>query len=172
MEVGEFGGRFHRAFGSILGPMRPKSEHTESYSIVYGIINCEGRKGQNHNRFGLLLEWWETEQHLGVKCQVLETGHRCSITQILVEWQIITDDLVYCGSCMASQPDIRTLVLNNHIPPYLYHFLNTVSKTQSCECILLISLGVIGALIKVEDTYVINFLPSTETILLCLRAME
>ena len=57
MEVGEFGGRFHRAFGSILGPMRPKSEHTESYSIVYGIINCEGRKGQNHNRFGLLLEW-------------------------------------------------------------------------------------------------------------------
>ena len=73
---------------------------------------------------------------------------------------------------MASQPDIRTLVLNAHIPPYLYHFLNTVSKTQPCECILLISLGVIGALIKVEDTYVINFLPSTETILLCLRAME
>ena len=73
---------------------------------------------------------------------------------------------------MASQPDIRTLVLNAHIPPYLYHFLNTVSKTQSCECILLISLGVIGALIKVEDTYVINFLPSTETILLCLRTME
>ena len=105
---------------------------------------------------------------------MLSVGDRASMFNhpILVECQIITDDLVYCRSCMASQPDIRTLVRNAHIPPYLYHFLNTVSKTHTCECILLISLGVIGALIKVEDTYVINFLPSTETILLCLRTME
>ena len=50
--------------------------------------------------------------------------------------------------------------------------MNTVSKTRPCEYWRLTSLGGIGALVKVDDTDVINFLLSTEIIPLCLRTME
>lgn len=74
--------------------------------------------------------------------------------------------------CVASHPDTRSLFLTAHIPLYLYPFLNTVSKTRPFEYLRLTSLGVIGALVKVDDTEVINFLLSTEIIPLCLRTME
>eukprot|EP01018_Ginkgo_biloba_P020071 Gb_02183 [translate_table: standard] len=74
--------------------------------------------------------------------------------------------------CVASHPDTRALFLSAHIPLYLYPFLNTVSKTRPFEYLRLTSLGVIGALVKVDDTDVINFLLSTEIIPLCLRTME
>lgn len=47
------------------------------------------------------------------------------------------------------------------MPLFLYPFLNTVSKTRPFEYLRLTSLGVIGALVKVDDTDVINFLLST-----------
>ncbi|CAI7879328.1 unnamed protein product, partial [Closterium sp. NIES-54] len=74
--------------------------------------------------------------------------------------------------CVASHPETRVLFLNAHIPLYLYPFLNTVSKTRPFEYLRLTSLGVIGALVKVDDTDVVNFLLSTEIIPLCLRTME
>ncbi|XP_031104651.1 CCR4-NOT transcription complex subunit 9-like isoform X2 [Ipomoea triloba] len=74
--------------------------------------------------------------------------------------------------CVASHPDTRMLFLNAHIPLYLYPFLNTTSKSRPFEYLRLTSLGVIGALVKVDDNDVINFLLSTEIIPLCLRTME
>ena len=58
------------------------------------------------------------------------------------------------------------------MPLFLYPFLNTASKTRPFEYLRLTSLGVVGALVKVDDTDVINFLLSTEIIPLCLRTME
>merc|ERR1719440_2329474 len=74
--------------------------------------------------------------------------------------------------CVASHPETRTLFLNAHIPLFLYPFLNTVSKTRPFEYLRLTSLGVIGALVKMDDSDVINFLLSTELIPLTLRIME
>jgi CCR4-NOT transcription complex subunit 9 len=74
--------------------------------------------------------------------------------------------------CVASHPETRTLFLNAHIPLYLYPFLNTISKTRPFEYLRLTSLGVIGALVKIDDSDVINFLLSTEIIPLCLRIMD
>lgn len=74
--------------------------------------------------------------------------------------------------CVASHPETRALFLQAHVPLFLYPFLNTVSKTRPFEYLRLTSLGVIGALVKVDDTEVINFLLSTEIIPLCLRTME
>lgn len=59
-----------------------------------------------------------------------------------------------------------------HIPLYLYPFLNTGSKNRPFEYLRLTSLGVIGALVKLDDADVINFLLQTEIIPLCLRIME
>ncbi|WVY89210.1 hypothetical protein V8G54_034724 [Vigna mungo] len=74
--------------------------------------------------------------------------------------------------CVASHLDTRMQFLNAHIPLYLYPFLNTTSKSRPFEYLRLTSLGVIGALVKVDDTEVISFLLSTEIIPLCLRSME
>lgn len=74
--------------------------------------------------------------------------------------------------CVASHQETRSLFLQAHIPLFLYPFLNTISKTRPFEYLRLTSLGVIGALVKVDDTEVINFLLSTEIIPLCLRTME
>jgi len=74
--------------------------------------------------------------------------------------------------CVASHKDTRQLFLKAHIPLFLYPFLNTVSKGRSFEYLRLTSLGVIGALVKVDDPEVINFLLQTEIIPLCLRIME
>mmetsp|Transcript_9194 Transcript_9194/g.11811 ORF Transcript_9194/g.11811 Transcript_9194/m.11811 type:complete len:281 (-) Transcript_9194:572-1414(-) len=74
--------------------------------------------------------------------------------------------------CVASHHETRGLFLNAHIPLYLYPFLNTVSKNRPFEYLRLTSLGVIGALVKMDDSEVINFLLQTEIIPLCLRIME
>ncbi|KAG2438405.1 hypothetical protein CHLRE_12g540400v5 [Chlamydomonas reinhardtii] len=74
--------------------------------------------------------------------------------------------------CVASHNETRALFLQAHIPLFLYPFLQTMSKTRPFEYLRLTSLGVIGALVKVDDTDVINFLLSTEIIPLCLRTME
>jgi CCR4-NOT transcription complex subunit 9 len=58
------------------------------------------------------------------------------------------------------------------IPLFLYPLLNTVSRHRPFEYLRLTSLGVIGALVKVDDTEIVNFLLQTEIIPLCLRIME
>eukprot|EP01066_Platyproteum_vivax_P019993 Platyproteum_vivax@DN7764_c0_g1_i1.p1 len=74
--------------------------------------------------------------------------------------------------CVASHPETRKLFLTAHIPMFLYPFLNSVSKQRPFEYLRLTSLGVIGALVKVDDHGVIDFLLQTEIIPLCLRIME
>jgi len=74
--------------------------------------------------------------------------------------------------CVASNRNTRAMFLNAHIPLYLYPFLGTSHKTRPYEYLRLASLGVIGALVKMDDSEVINFLLSTEIIPMCLRIME
>ena len=53
--------------------------------------------------------------------------------------------------CVASHPETRSLFLQAHIPIFLYPFLHTtLSKTRPFEYLRLTSLGVIGALVKVN----------------------
>jgi CCR4-NOT transcription complex subunit 9 len=74
--------------------------------------------------------------------------------------------------CVASHNETRALFLHAHIPLFLYPFLNTNSKSRPFEYLRLTSLGVIGALVKTDETEVITFLLTTEIIPLCLRIME
>lgn len=87
--------------------------------------------------------------------------------------------------CVASHPDTRPHFLSAHIPLFLYPFLNTAHANRPFDFLRLTSLGVIGALVKMEgialefrlsyillDPDVIAFLLQTEIIPLCLRIME
>ncbi|KAL5052450.1 hypothetical protein RYX36_033132 [Vicia faba] len=59
-----------------------------------------------------------------------------------------------------------------NIPLYLYPFLKTRNNVPQFEHLRLASLGVIGALVKVNTKEVISFLLSSEIIPLCLSNME
>lgn len=74
--------------------------------------------------------------------------------------------------CVASHPETRLAFIKANIPLFLYPFLNTVSKGKAYEYLRLTSLGVIGALVKVDNPEFINFLLHTEIIPLSLRIME
>ncbi|CAF1201140.1 unnamed protein product [Adineta ricciae] len=74
--------------------------------------------------------------------------------------------------CIASHPETRMLFIQANIPLFLYPFLNTKSSTRPFEYLRLTSLGVIGALVKTDETEVINFLLTTEIIPLSLRIMQ
>lgn len=73
--------------------------------------------------------------------------------------------------CVASHPETKSKLMNAHIQLYLYPFLNTSSKQRPFEYLRLTSLGVIGALVKVDDPEVVNFLLQTEIFPMCLRVM-
>ncbi|PHT69579.1 hypothetical protein T459_24683 [Capsicum annuum] len=66
----------------------------------------------------------------------------------------------------------QTGVCSAKIPFYLYPFLDTTSESRPFEYLRLTSLGVIGALVKADDTDVIRVLLPTQIIQQCLRAMQ
>lgn len=70
------------------------------------------------------------------------------------------------------RPPSLVCIPTANIPLFLYPFLNSTSKARPFEYLRLTSLGVIGALVKVDDPAVISFLLNTEIIPLCLRTME
>ena len=74
--------------------------------------------------------------------------------------------------CVAAHQETRPAFLAAQIPIFLYPFLITFNKTRPFEYLRLTALGVIGALVKVDNPEVISFLLSTEIIPLCLRIME
>ena len=74
--------------------------------------------------------------------------------------------------CVAAHPETRRPFLKAQIPIFLYPFLNTLNKSKPYEYIRLTALGVIGALVKVDNSDVITYLLNTEIIPLCLRIME
>lgn len=74
--------------------------------------------------------------------------------------------------CVASHSDTKAKFITAQVPLYLFPFLNTVSKARPFEYLRLTSLGVIGALVKVDDPEVVKFLLQTEIVPLCLRIME
>ncbi|XP_052144933.1 cell differentiation protein rcd1-like [Oryza glaberrima] len=73
--------------------------------------------------------------------------------------------------CIASHPETRTHFLQARIPLYLCAFLETDNKAKQFEYLRLTSLGVIGALVKVDDPKIINFLLENEFVPLCLHNM-
>ncbi|XP_037496711.1 CCR4-NOT transcription complex subunit 9 [Jatropha curcas] len=73
---------------------------------------------------------------------------------------------------IAAHPDTKMLFIKAKIPLYLTAFLNNTNKEKSHEFLRLSSLGVIGALVKVDDAQVVRFLLSSEILPSVLRCME
>ncbi|XP_002270523.1 uncharacterized protein LOC100267046 [Vitis vinifera] len=74
--------------------------------------------------------------------------------------------------CVASNPNTRMNLIQANIPCYLYPFLGVKNKEKPYEYLRLTSLGVIGALVKVDNAEIVHFLLQSEIVPLCLRCME
>jgi CCR4-NOT transcription complex subunit 9 len=70
--------------------------------------------------------------------------------------------------CVAAHPETRNPFLKAQISIFLYPFLNTLNKSKPYEYIRLTTLGVIGALVKIDNREVIQYLINIEIIPLCL----
>ena len=107
----------------------------------------------------LLQEIINTYQYLAPpKLTVNRSNRACSVLALF--------------QCVAAHPDTRHPFLKAQIPIFLYPFLNTLNKSKPYEYIRLTALGVIGALVKIDNREVIQYLLHTEIIPLCLRIME
>jgi CCR4-NOT transcription complex subunit 9 len=73
---------------------------------------------------------------------------------------------------IALHPKTRKEFLDSQMLVFLYPFLRCSSKIKSYDVIRVTSLGVIAALVKINDSDVINFLIKTEIIPIILRNME
>ena len=74
--------------------------------------------------------------------------------------------------CIALHQQTRPLFIKANMHLYLYPLINKVIKQKPFEHLRVTSLGVIGALVKLEDPETIKSLMQTELIVLCLRIMK
>lgn len=162
-------------------PIRPLPQPTdELHSLVLQLIDRDQREGallelskRRENFPDLAPILWHT-----VGCVAALLQEIASIYPSLAPPTLAAHASNRCCNalallqCVASHPDTRSLFLGAHVPLYLYPFLNTQSKSRPFEYLRLTSLGVVGALVKMDDADVINFLLQTEIIPLCLRIME
>eukprot|EP01156_Anaeramoeba_ignava_P009410 Anaeramoba_ignava/a3862_27.p2 GENE.a3862_27~~a3862_27.p2 ORF type:complete len:284 (+),score=60.31 a3862_27:2675-3526(+) len=72
---------------------------------------------------------------------------------------------------IASHPETKPLLYQAQIPLFLYPFLTTTSPNRPFEYLRLASLGVIGALVKNDNSEIIQFLLQTHMISHCIRIM-
>jgi len=104
--------------------------------------------------------------------EILETYKLLAPPTLTLTQSNHTCNVLALFQCIAAHSETRPHFLNAQIPIFLYPFLNTLNKNRPFEYLRLTALGVIGALVKVDNSDVINFLLSTEIIPLCLRIME
>uniref|UniRef100_A0A3N7GX26 Uncharacterized protein n=1 Tax=Populus trichocarpa TaxID=3694 RepID=A0A3N7GX26_POPTR len=81
-------------------------------------------------------------------------------------------DALVLFQCVAANPSTKMPFIEAKLPLYLYPFLNNTNKERPHQFIRLASLSVIGALAKVDDPNVINFLLESEVFPCCIRSME
>lgn len=74
--------------------------------------------------------------------------------------------------CIALHDKTKPLFIKANLHLYLYPLINKIVKQKPFEHLRVTSLGVIGALVKGEDTETIGNLINTELIVLCLRIMK
>eukprot|EP00388_Colpodella_angusta_P042099 GDKK01055223.1.p1 GENE.GDKK01055223.1~~GDKK01055223.1.p1 ORF type:complete len:284 (-),score=27.47 GDKK01055223.1:174-992(-) len=74
--------------------------------------------------------------------------------------------------CVASHNDTRRRFLESQMVNFLLPFLNNNNHNKALECARLTALGVIGGLVKNDDSTAIESLLQMEIVPVCLRIME
>ncbi len=116
--------------------------------------------------------WYTPGVVIALLQEIISTYHYLAPPNLNEQTSSKAYNVLALFQCIAAHSLVRTYLISAQIPIFLYPFLNTVNKSRPFEYLRLTALGVIGALVKVDSSEVINFLLSTEIIPLCLRIME
>ena len=116
--------------------------------------------------------WYSTGTIASLLQEIINTYQLLSPPKLTIEKSNKACSVLALFQCVASHPETRHPFLQAQIPIFLYPFLNTLNKSKPYEYIRLTALGVIGALVKGDNSEVISYLLNTEIIPLCLRIME
>jgi CCR4-NOT transcription complex subunit 9 len=74
--------------------------------------------------------------------------------------------------CVAGCEETRLPFIHANIPMYLFPFLHATNQSRECECFKLTSLGILGSLVKAENSEIIEYLLQNEFVPLCLRILK
>lgn len=116
--------------------------------------------------------WYTPGVIMALLQEIISTYHYLAPPNLNEQTSSRAYNVLALFQCIAAHPSVRQYFIQAQIPIFLYPFLNTVNKSRPFEYLRLTALGVIGALVKMDNSDVINFLLSTEIIPLCLRIME
>ena len=116
--------------------------------------------------------WYSTGTVATLLQEIINTYHLLAPPKLSITKSNKACSVLALFQCVAAHPETRQPFLKAQIPIFLYPFLNTLNKSKPYEYIRLTALGVIGALVKVDNPDVITYLLNTEIIPLCLRIME
>ena len=162
----------------------PNTNHNEDVSRIIEWVNQIKDEKTRENALGELSRKRESFNDLALYIWYSTGTVSILLQEIIYTYQLLAPpklniltsnracNVLALFQCVAAHQETRPAFLAAQIPIFLYPFLNTVNKTRPFEYLRLTALGVIGALVKVDNPDVIAFLLSTEIIPLCLRIME
>ena len=143
-----------------------KNEDTRSQAIE----NLYKYKGKNSNLAIYL--WYSGGTMAAFLQEIIYTYQYLTISKFTNEQLNKAKYIISLIQEIALHPKTRKEFLDSQILVFLYPFLRCSSKIKSYDVIRVTSLGVIAALVKIDDSDVINFLIKTEIIPIILRNME
>ena len=143
-----------------------KNENTRVKALEYLSEYSE----KNHN---LAIYLWYSRGTMAVLLQeIISIYHYLTISKLTADNSHRICCVISLLQCIASNSATRNEFLESQIPIFLYPFLNNTNKKKPYEYLKLTSLSVIGALVKLNDPYIISFLIDTAITPILLKIME
>ena len=116
--------------------------------------------------------WYSTGTVSSLLQEIISTYELLDPPNLTIQISNRVCNVLALFQCVAANHQTRPYFLSAQIPIFLYPFLNTSHKSKPFEYLRLTALGVIGALVKFDNSEVISFLLNTEIIPYCLKIME
>jgi CCR4-NOT transcription complex subunit 9 len=146
------------------------SELKNENTIVKALENLSEYSEQNHN---LAIYLWYSRGTMAILLhEIISTYQYLSSSKLTSDNSHKICCVITLLQCIASNNVTRPEFLESQIPIFLYPFLNNTIKTKPYEYLKLISLSVIGSLVKLNEPYIISFLIDTAITPILLKIME
>ena len=126
---------------------------------------------EKNNNIAIYL-WYSRGTMAALLQEIINTYQYLNSSKLTIEKSNNAKYIISLFQIIALNSKTRKEFLDSQLLVFLYPFLSCTNKTKPYEVIKVTSLSVIAALVKIDDSDVINFLIKTEIIPVILRIME
>ena len=126
---------------------------------------------EKNNNIAIYL-WYSRGTMAALLQEIINTYQYLNSSKLTTEKSNNAKYIISLFQIIALNSKTRKEFLDSQLLVFLYPFLSCTNKTKPYEVIKVTSLSVIAALVKIDDSDVINFLIKTEIIPVILRIME